>query len=59
MAGSIGGTTGAPILAGFLFERTDSYGLALWIIVGLWVGAAAFLAVSTRRRPAQVVTASE
>ncbi len=49
MAGSIGGTTGAPILAGFLFERTDSYGLALWLIVGLWAAAAAFLSVSTRR----------
>ena len=49
MAGSIGGTTGAPILAGFLFERTESYGLALWLIFGLWVAAAAFLSVSTRR----------
>ena len=51
MAGSIGGTTGAPILAGFLFERTQSYALALWLMVGLWVAAAAFLSVSTRRRP--------
>lgn len=50
MAGSIGGTTGAPILAGFLFERTDSYGLALWLIVGLWAAAAAFLSVSTPKR---------
>ena len=52
MAGSIGGTTGAPILAGFLFERTDSYGLALWLIVGLWVAAAAFLSVATPKRRA-------
>ena len=55
MAGSIGGTTGAPILAGFLFERSDSYALALWVIVGLWVAAAAFLSVSPRRRQAQAV----
>ena len=57
MAGSIGGTTGAPILAGFLFERTDSYGLALWLIVGLWAAAAAFLSVSTRRHPAAIPVA--
>ena len=53
MAGSIGGTTGTPILAGFLFERSESYSLSLWLIVGLWVAAAAFVSVSTRRRPAQ------
>ena len=50
MAGSIGGTTGTPILAGFLFERTESYALALWVIVGLWAAAAVFLTVSTRAR---------
>ena len=50
LAGSIGGTTGTPILAGFLFERTESYALALWVIVGLWAAAAVFLTVSTRAR---------
>jgi len=43
MALQVGGTMGMPILAGVLFDRTQSYETVLWIIAGLWGTAAALL----------------
>ena len=51
MAGQIGGTTGVPVLAGVLFDRSGSYALTLWLIVGLWAASALLLALAARQRP--------
>ena len=52
MAGQIGATTGVPIMAGVLFDRSGSYSLTLWLIVGLWAASALFLALAARQRDA-------
>jgi MFS family permease len=43
LALQVGGTMGMPILAGVLFDRTESYGTMLWVIAGLWLTAAILL----------------
>ena len=43
MAFQVGGTMVMPILAGMLFDRTESYGVILWVIASLWLTAAILL----------------
>jgi MFS family permease len=43
MAFQVGGTMVMPILAGMLFDRTESYGAILWVIASLWLTAAILL----------------
>jgi MFS family permease len=49
MALQVGGTMGMPILAGVVFDRTESYGAILWIIAGLWLTAATLLFLAPGR----------
>ena len=41
-----------PLMAGIVFDQTDSYSLAFAITIALFVGGAAFMALSRRPRPA-------
>jgi MFS family permease len=50
-------TMGMPLLAGVLFDRTDSYGAVLWIIAGLWVVAATLLFFAPSRSYVRIITA--
>jgi MFS family permease len=43
LALQVGGTLGMPILAGMVFDRTESYSVMLWVIAGLWITAAILL----------------
>lgn len=49
MAAQAGGTLGTPILAGALFEATNSYSIPLAILVGMWGSAALLLFASPRK----------
>lgn len=49
MAGQVGGTLGAPVAAGAIYEATGSYALPLWIIGGMWAGAALLMFLTPRR----------
>jgi MFS family permease len=49
MALQVGLTMGMPILAGVLFDRTESYSSVLWIIAALWIAAATLLFLAPSR----------
>lgn len=49
MAAQAAGTLGTPIMAGLVFERTGSYAGPLFVLVGMWAGAALLLWVTPRR----------
>ena len=45
----IPGTMGMPVMAGFIFDETNSYATALWIIAALWAATAALLFFAPQR----------
>ena len=49
MAAQAAGTLGVPIMAGTVFEATGSYAVPLFILAGLWAGAALLLWLTPRR----------
>jgi MFS family permease len=57
MALQVGGTMGLPILAGVLFDRTESYSAVLWIIAAMWLTAAALLFIAPNRSYVRVALA--
>ena len=59
MALQVGLTMGLPILAGVLFDRTESYSAVLWIIAGLWLTTAAVLFLAPSRSYVRIEQASQ
>ena len=49
MAAQAGGSLGAPIMAGAVFEATGSYVFPLWVLAGMWAGAALLMFLTPHR----------
>jgi cyanate permease len=51
----------APVVTGFLFDQTDSYDAALWMLVGTWLLCSTVMIVVQPggRSPAPVVVRAE